>query len=49
MAWNNVLLSKKFILYKEGISNKSVEEFFIQNKVDKRFLIILHKAVNLSF
>ena len=34
MAWNNVLLSKKFILYKEGISNKSVEEFFIQNKVD---------------
>ncbi len=34
MAWNNVLLSKKFILYKEGISNKSVEEFFIRNKVD---------------
>ena len=34
MAWNNVLLSKKFILYKEGISNKSVEEFFIQNEVD---------------
>lgn len=28
MAWNNVFLKNKFILYGMGISNKKVEEFF---------------------
>lgn len=32
-----------------GHGNSQVQYGFIQNKVDKRFLIILHKAINLSF
>lgn len=33
MAWNNVFLNNKFILYGRGISNKSVEIFFKKNHV----------------
>ena len=34
MAWNNVFLNNKFILYGYGISNKKVEDFFIENNIN---------------
>ena len=34
MAWNNVFLKNKFILYGYGISNKKVEEFFLENNIN---------------
>lgn len=34
MAWNNVFLKNKFILYGMGISNKEVEKFFIKNNIN---------------
>ena len=39
MAWNNVFLRNKFILYGLGISNQKVEQFFIENSID--YLIVL--------
>ena len=39
MAWNNVFLKNKFVLYGMGISNKEVEKFFIKNNIN--YLVVL--------